>query len=233
MKLFYDGVNINKYGTFPYIEGFTTNTSFMAQGNINNYRKFYEENKTTVNNRPISLQVFDDTDENIIKNAIILNSYGTNVYVKIPIIKTNGNTNLPVICKLLQQGVKINITAIFTIEQCLNIYNIFKDFYNSINTPCIVSIFAGRISDTGVNPFEIIKFGCTLFSLFPKIEVLWAGCKEVCSVQNAIDSGCHIITIPDSILDKFSRKGKDLLTFSTETVISFHKDGVESNIIIE
>jgi|SRR5210317_359336 transaldolase len=227
IKIFYDGTNIIKYGTLDYISGFTTNTTLMKSSNNLNYHSFYEKNEDLINNRCISMQVFRDTDSDIYNDAKLISAYGNNVYVKIPIIKSNGNSNINIIKRLLDEGIKVNITAIFTEKQLLEIYDNIN-----VDTKVIVSIFSGRISDTCVNPCNIVEFGCKLFSNRDNIEILWAGCKDNLSLQHAINCGCDIITIPDSIIDRLSRVDTDLEKMSLETVYSFNKDGVEGNIII-
>lgn len=223
IKLFYDGTNIEKYGLVDYIQGFTTNTTIMVQGNELNYTSFYEKNKNLISNRPISFQLFSDDYSEMLLQAKKIAALGDNVYVKVPVIKSNGESNNFIIHKLLEEGIKLNITAIFTEEQLINLYDVLKHKPNNI----VLSIFAGRISDTGKNPFEIIQFAC---KLYPFAEILWAGCKEVLSIKHAIDAGCKIITIPDSIMDRLSRINKDLTEFSQETVLSFKKDGEKITI---
>lgn len=230
IDIFYDGTNIEKYGSLPYISGFTTNTSFMAQGNCLNYTSFYEKHKNIISSRPLSLQAFDENDEHLMASSEKISNIGSNVYVKVPVIKTSGSSNLNVIVNLLKKDIKVNVTAVFTIQQCIDIYTYIRNA--EVKTDCIVSIFAGRISDTGVNPYDIVKFACDLFKELPHVKILWAGCKEMASITNAMRAGCHIITIPDNILDRMDRKDKDLLQFSIETVRDFHDAAVKSNIVI-
>jgi transaldolase len=230
MKIFYDGTQLTKYALHPLIQGFTTNVTFMAQAKQTNYKNFYDTHSALINDRPISLQVFTDDDETIAHDAHTLTSFGPNIYVKIPIIKSNGASNLPIIERLLQENIKINVTAIFSIEQIKSLYSIVSQ--QNQTTPLVVSIFAGRISDTGTDPFPIVLFACTLFAHLPHIEVLWAGCKEVLSIEHAKRAGAAIITIPDSILDRLNRQGMDLTEFSKETVRSFNADGQNNHLTI-
>lgn len=230
IDIYYDGTNVEKYSKLPYVVGFTTNTSFMAQANELDYASFYAKHVANVNGRPISLQLYSDDDGEMVQDAHKIAEYGTNVFVKIPVQKANGTLNLPVVRHLLQQGIKVNITAIFTTQQLKEVYRMLCDV--STNTPVIVSIFAGRISDTGVDPSPIVTFGCKLLEDMKHVQVLWAGCKEVLSIQHAIHAGCHIITIPDGIMDRMNRLYKDLDEFSKETVASFQKDAVDKNILI-
>jgi len=230
IRLFYDGTNIEKYGRPNWIDGFTTNTSFMAQGGKTNYPEFYAANKEILAGRCISLQVFREDDSDIFADALKISAYGPNIYVKIPIVKSDGQSNTDVIVELLQKGIQVNVTAVFSPHQVVALYHQINK--QAIQTPTIVSVFAGRISDTCVDPFHIVKFIATLFKPLSQVEILWAGCKETLSIQNAMDSGCHIITIPDSILDRIGRTGKDLMEFSIETVKGFNKDGCDAKITL-
>ena len=229
IKVFYDGVLIEKYGKLPYVKGFTTNTSFMKAGNKLNYTTFFNENKETINNRPFSLQIFEDDYDKAYEQAMIITSLGDNVYVKVPIITSTGQSNIKLISKLLYDNIKVNITAIFTKDQI----DLINDLLNDISTPVIVSIFAGRIIDTCIDPAALLKYSSLLFKQLSHVEILWAGCKDIMSIKTAIDTGCHIITIPDSILDRVHRINKDLTEFSLETVQCFKHDAVQGNIILQ
>jgi len=232
IALYYDGTNIEKYAGLPYVSGFTTNTTFMAQANELDYAAFYERHVHNIRQRALSLQLYSEEEDQMLQDARKISSYGTHVYVKIPVQKSNGETNVPVIRTLLQQGVKVNITAIFTISQLKEVYRMLSSMEEGVMTPVIVSIFAGRISDTGVDPSPIVTFGCKLFEEMKNVQILWAGCKEVLSIQHAIHAGCHIITIPDGIMDRLNRLYKDLQEFSKETVSSFRKDAMDKHISI-
>jgi len=222
IKIFYDGTDIQKYGHDD-VKGFTTNTSFMKQAGKTNYTQFYEENKTVIDGRPISLQVWDENPMNQCREIAAL---GPNVWVKVPIVNSNGESNIESIEKMRQDGLSVNITAVFTKEQC----KILRSSLQKCSTPVIVSIFAGRISDTGADPFPIVQYAVNLYSDLEHVEVLWAGCKEVLSIRHAIRAGAQIITIPDSIISRLGRLDKDLNEFSIETARDFNKDGQSLNI---
>ena len=222
IDIYYDGTNIQKYAGLEFVKGFTTNTTFMVQGNELNYTEFYNKHKDRIGDRPISLQLFSDSSLDMVQQAKQISQLGENVYVKVPVINSLGDSNNAILEWLLFRNFKLNITAIFTEQQLLNLYDVVCD-----KEDVILSIFAGRISDTGRNPFEIVQFAC---KLYPKAKVLWAGCKETLSIQHAIDAGCKIITLPDSIMDRLSRMNKDLTEFSKETVISFKTDGEKITI---
>jgi transaldolase len=231
IKIFYDGTNIDKYAKLECVVGFTTNTSFMKADGKLNYREFMDTHRVSINERPISLQLFSDDYDEAYEQAKQISSLGTNVYVKVPVINSSGAYNKQLITNILEDNININVTAIFTITQVDALYEFIKDV-TTTNSKIVVSIFSGRISDTCVNPASIVSHATSKFSSFTNIEVLWAGCKEVLSIQHAVDCKCHIITIPDSILDRLSRINKDLTEFSLETVRSFKKDAIDGNIQI-
>jgi transaldolase len=214
IKIFYDGTSIEKYGKLPFVSGFTTNTTFMTQAHVTSYKAFYEQMKPFITGRSISLQLFSDDHETMKQQAKVIHAYGDNVYVKVPVVKSTGESNREIIQWLLEQGYKINITAIYTNEQLVSLFDLVRN-----REDVILSVFAGRISDTGRDPRDIVKFAS---ALYPKAAVLWAGCKEVLSIQHAIDCGCKIITIPDTIMDRMSRIGKDLTELSVETIKVFN-----------
>ena len=229
LKIFYDGCDLKKFAGYPDVLGFTTNTTIMRQSNQLNYKQFYEEHKNLIQDRPISFQIFSDNPEEVLQQAYRIHSLGKNIYVKVPVINSVGDSLLPVVKKLLSDGIQVNITAIFTKEQL----NLVRDTILDTNTPAIVSVFGGRISDTGVNPKDIISHAVSLFSSNRNIEVLWAGCKDNLVLQNARDVGCHIVTLPDAILTRINRIGQPLDNLSQDTVKSFLKDAIEGGIAIE
>jgi transaldolase len=218
VKLFYDGTDIAKYA--PVVVGFTTNTSFMKAAGKLSYTDFYNSTKEAVAGKPISLQAFDDDPT---EQALAISALGENVYAKIPVIDVTGAYNLEYIGALLAKGVRVNITAVFTIEQCERIAQTVSQYPNA---SVIVSIFAGRITDTAEDPLPIIRDAVRLFAgSCPCVEVLWAGCKTLLDVRKAKEVGCQIVTVPGDLLDKLGRIGKDLTQFSIDTVVGFKKDG--------
>ena len=228
-KIFYDGCDITKFGSYQGVVGFTTNTTIMRQSNQLNYKIFYEQNKDLINGRPISFQIFSNDKNEILLQAKMIYSIGNNIYVKVPVINSNGESLLDIIKILLDEGIKINITAVFTQDQIDLIQPIVLD----TKTPTIVSIFGGRISDTGVNPKDIISYAVNLFKDNLSVEVLWAGCKDNLVIKNADDIGCHIVTLPDTIMMRINRIGQPLNNLSQDTVKSFLKDALEGALRIE
>lgn len=226
MTLFYyDGNNIEKYANFPNVSGFTMNSTFIKQSGYTSYREFYNASYKFINNRPISLQV--TSDNTIIEDAKALSLFGSNVFVKVSILNSKGDSNLSVIKELLEQGIKINVTCVYTKQQILDTYEVL---YN-VNTPYIVSIFAGGISDTGLDPLPYIELAVDIFKSNPNAQILWAGVKDNVAIKNSIKVGCHIITIPDSVMDRLGRLDLDLHQMSIDKVKLFNIDA--SGIKIE
>jgi transaldolase len=227
-KIFYDGCDISKFGSYPNVVGFTTNTTIMRQSQQLNYKTFYEANKSLIDNRPISFQLFTDDPVVALEQARQIAGLGSNIYVKVPIMNSRGESFLSVAKQLLEEGIRVNVTAIFTKDQLSSVAAALSE----TKTPTIVSVFGGRISDTGVNPKEIVGFAVELFRENPTVEILWAGCKDNLVLQNARDVGCQIVTLPDAILSRINRLGQPLENLSQETVKSFLKDAVEGGLVI-
>jgi len=221
MTLFYyDGDKIEKYYNFPNVSGFTMNSTFIKQSGYSSYRDFYNANSKFINNRPISLQV--TSDNTIVEDAKALSLFGSNIYVKVSLLNSSGNSNLPVIKELLGQGIKINVTCVYTKQQIVDIYEVLHD----VNTPYIVSIFAGGISDTGLDPLPYIQLAVDTFRSNPNAQILWAGVKDNVAIKNSIKIGCHIITIPDSVMDRLGRLDLDLHQMSIDKVKLFNNDAI-------
>ena len=202
------------------VSGFTTNPSLMKSAGIKNYRDFGKEVVKEIKDMPISFEVFGDDEETILKEARELYTWSENVYVKVPVINTKGEFNGNIIKTLADEKVKLNITAIFTYKQVMDVLSVLNK-----DTPAIISIFAGRIADAGVDPIGIMKEAIKLAEDYPKVEILWASCRELYSIIEANDIGCHIITVPNNILKKIDLFGKDLNEYSIETVNDFFNDG--------
>lgn len=222
VKIYADGADLNsmlKEYEKGIVSGFTTNPSLMKSAGVKSYREFGKEVLNNIKDMPISFEVFGDDKETILKEAREIYTWGENVYVKVPVVNTKGEFNGDVIKELADNNVKLNITAIFTTEQV-------KEVLECLNkeTPAIISIFAGRIADAGVNPLDIVKESINMAKEYPNVEILWASCRELYNIIEADKVGCHIITVQNSILNKINLFGKDLTDYSIETVKAFFKD---------
>ena len=222
IKLFADGADIEdmrRLANFSYIQGLTTNPTLMAQAGIVNYEKFAREVLTFVKNKPISFEVFSDDFDDMERQANKIAGWGDNIYVKIPITNTQSISSAPLVKRLASNGVKLNVTAILTLEQVSIIHDAL-----SPDTPAIVSVFAGRIADTGRDPIPIMTAAKTLLADQPKTELLWASPREVLNIIQADQSGCDIITATPDILKKLSKLDYGLERFSLDTVRMFYDD---------
>ena len=229
VKVFYDGCGISTYASYPNVVGFTTNTTIMRQAKQFNYKTFYEAHKDLIDGRPISFQIFSDEPEVIVQQARLINELGTNIYVKVPVITSQGESLLPTIKSLLQEGIQVNITAVFTYLQIDDISTMLSSCTST--TKAIISVFGGRISDTGIEPRNIIRHAVQSVRDLTWVEILWAGVKDNLVIQYANEIGCHIVTVPDAIISRLNRIGQPLDTLSQDTVASFLKDGVELSIV--
>jgi len=223
VKIFYDGNNINKYVDYPNVVGITTNSTFIAQSGFTSYTKFMETYSEKIRDRPISLQVW--SEDNMANQARQLATLG-NVYVKIPVKNTCSEYNIPLINELLNDSVKVNITCVYTEAQL----NELKAGLVNTETPVIISIFAGGISDAGLDPLPTVIKAVQMFKDQPNINILWAGCKDNYSIVSADRVGCHIITLPDSIMDRINRIGTDLEKMTVDKVKLFNNDS--KNLLI-
>ncbi|WP_304576267.1 transaldolase [Romboutsia ilealis] len=222
VKIYADGADLNsmlKEYDKGLVKGFTTNPSLMKKAGVKDYKDFGKEVVSKITDMPISFEVFADDEELMIKEAREIATWSENIYVKIPVVNTKGKFNKNVINILSKENIKLNITAVFTIEQVKDILeNLEKDSH------VIISIFAGRIADTGVDPIDLVKESVELAKEYKNVEILWASCRELYNIFQAENSGCHIITVQNSILDKLDNVGKDLTKYSIETVQDFFKD---------
>jgi transaldolase len=222
VKLFADGAEkvgmLDMYKN-PMISGFTTNPTLMKKAGITDYEVFAKDILQTISDRPISFEVFSDDFSEMEKQALKIASWGKNVFVKIPVTNTKGQSSAPLVGKLSKQGVKVNVTAMFTTEQVGQFIPVLKD-----GPAANVSIFAGRIADAGVDPVPIMTKAVEMLKPYPHIELIWASPRELFNVVQADQVGCHIITATNDILKKLSSLGKDLNEFSLETVKMFYND---------
>ena len=222
IKLFSDGadlVDMQRLANLPYIKGLTTNPTLMTQAGINNYENFAKEVLLFLKEKPISFEVFSDEFDDMERQANKIAGWGDNIYVKIPVTNTQGVSSAALVKRLASNVVKLNVTAILTLEQVNTIHDAL-----SPDTPAIVSVFAGRVADTGRDPIPIMSAAKTLLADQPKTELLWASPREVLNIIQADQSGCDIITATPDILKKLSKLDYDLERFSLDTVRMFYDD---------
>ena len=226
IKLFADGAD--KQGILemyknPSIDGFTTNPTLMRKAGIIDYVTFAKEILDEITDKPVSFEVFADEYKEMEQQALKISKWGENVYVKIPVMNTKMMPSYELIRHLSLKGVKINITAIMTLEQVRMVSE------SVIGGPsCFVSVFAGRIADTGVDPVPLMRQALKILKIAPNAELLWASPREVLNVYQAESIGCPIITATNDILKKLNLKAKDLTEFSKETVQMFYQDAQAS-----
>lgn len=225
IKIFFDGTEIKENAKNEVIVGFTTNISFMKQAGISDYDSFIKESLKHSKGRPISFQLYDEEDEEIIKTARKICSYDNSIYVKIPVMKSNGEYNSKVIKQLHEEGLKINVTAIFYKEQIESLIECFTK-----DTPAIISIFAGRINDCGNNSSGIVNYAKEKFSHLKEVEILWAACRTVYNIIEAEQQGADIVTIPESVVKRINRLNDNIEDAGLKAVQQFRNDGIEGNI---
>jgi transaldolase len=222
IKIFADGANVTemkKIYSEGIVKGFTTNPTLMKKDGVKDYVAFAKDVLSEIKSMPISFEVFTDDFDSMERQAREIASWGDNVYIKIPITNTKGETSYELIKKLTSDGMKLNITAILTVEQVENVAdNIDSD------TPAIVSLFAGRIADTGRDPIPYVKKSIEILKSLPNAELLWASSRELLNIFQAEECGCQIITVTNDILKKLAMYDKDLKELSLDTVKMFYND---------
>jgi|TARA_B100000809_G_scaffold119709_1_gene117928 transaldolase len=218
---------IKKYNKYNLVKGFTTNPSLMRLAGAKNYKDYSKKILKICKNKPISFEVFSDDLNSMINQAYLINSWGKNVYVKIPVVNSRGKFTGKVIKELSNQGVKLNITAVYTFEQVKKIYKLLNK-----NTKSIISIFAGRMSDTGKDPIPVFKSSLNLTKKNKNIMILWASTREAYNFIQAKKLGSNIITMPPKIIDQIKNFGKSYKSLTINTVKNFLIDSKKSRFKI-
>ena len=225
IKIFADGADLEGIVDLyrkPYIKGLTTNPTLMRKVGVSDYETFARSVLESVTDKPISFEIFSDDFPQMRRQALKIRDWQDNVYVKIPITNTKGESALSLITDLAQENVKVNVTAILTEEQVEGVAGALRK-----DVPAVVSVFAGRIADTGVDPVPAMKKSLALLQALPEAELLWASVREVLNMFQAADCGCHIVTVPHDILAKAAKLGGlDLQELSLDTVKMFYQDAV-------
>ena len=218
---------IKKYNKKKIVKGFTTNPSLIRKAGAKNYEDYSKKILKICKNKPVSLEVFADDFESMINQGLKINEWGKNVYVKVPVVNTKNRFTGKVISELNRRGVKLNITAVYSFKQTNKILN-------SINkkSKVIISIFAGRAADAGKDPIPQFLKSIKYAKKYKNVEILWASVREPYNFIQSKQIGCHIITVPPSIIDKIENFGKSLNILTKETVSNFYDDSVKSKFNI-
>lgn len=230
ISIYADGADLSemvKLSKINFIDGLTTNPSLMRAAGVKDYKNFAKDILKKIKTKPISFEVFSDDLLEMEKQALKISKWGKNINVKIPITNSKGVKTKSLIQKLSRSGIICNVTAIFTLNQ-------IKDLMNNMdkNSNIILSIFAGRVADSGRDP-EILMTECSKYlKKFKNAKLLWASTREIFNIYQAARSGCHIITVPDNLLSKLNLINKNLNLFSKETVQMFYKDALKSKFKI-
>ena len=222
VKIFADGADkagmLEMYAK-PFIKGLTTNPTLMRKAGITDYRGFAREVLTEITQKPISFEVFSDDFDDMERQALEIASWGDNVYVKIPVTNTRQQFAGPLISRLARRGVKVNVTALMTLTQVGAVVAALDP-----GVPSYVSVFAGRIADTGRDPVPLMAAAVELLKVNPSAELIWASPRELLNIFHADQVGCHVITVTNDILKKLSLLDYDLAAYSLDTVVMFHDD---------
>jgi transaldolase len=231
VKLFADGAD--KVGMLemyrkPFVKGFTTNPTLMRKAGVTDYRAFAREILEAIPDRPISFEVFSDDFDEMERQAREIATWGENVYVKIPITNTHREPAYDLVRSLSHEGVKVNVTAMMTLEQVRAVADALRS-----GAPSCVSVFAGRIADTGVDPMPIMAESVRILADVPGAELIWASPRELLNVFQADSVGCHIITATNDILKKLDLIGKDLADYSLDTVKMFFNDAAQAGFTLD
>ena len=226
VKIFADGAD--KAGMLemyekPFIKGLTTNPTLMKKAGITDYRTFCKDILTSIKDKPLSFEVFSDDFSKMERQALEIASWGENVYVKIPITNTKQLPCYDLVKRLVAKKVKLNVTALMTLDQVRNVVVSLDP-----NIPSYVSVFAGRIADTGYDPVPMMAKAVDILKAAPASELIWASPRELLNIFQADDIGCHVITVTNDILKKLSLVGYDLDQYSLDTVKMFYKDAVDA-----
>jgi transaldolase len=226
VKIFADGAELDgilELYRNPYITGFTTNPTLMRKSGISDYEKFSRQVLEHIPDRPISFEVFSDEFDEMERQARKIAAWGGNVYVKIPVTNTRRESSVELVRRLAMEGIQLNVTALMTLEQVKIISAALEN-----HAPSYISVFAGRIADTGRDPMPLMKEAVQIMSPHQSQELIWASPRELLNIFHADEIGCHVITVTHDILKKLVLAGKDLDEYSLDTVKMFHEDALKA-----
>ena len=226
VKIFADGADMDgilELYSNPIIQGFTTNPTLMRMSGISDYEKFSRQLLEKISDRPISLEVFSDEFDEMERQALKISGWGDNVYVKIPVTNTRRESSVDLVRNLADKGVKLNVTALMPLDQVKAVSAALKN-----NVPSYISVFAGRIADTGRDPMPLMKEAVQIMSPYNNQELIWASPRELLNIFHADEVGCHVITVTHDVLKKLTLLGKDLDEYSLDTVKMFRSDAIKA-----
>lgn len=229
-KIFADGADLEhilRLSADPLIKGFTTNPTLMWKAGLTHYEDFAARLLEQITEHPISFEVFGDDEDEIRRQGRLIAGWGENVYVKIPVTTTDGTPMTSLVRELSEDGIKVNVTALFTPRQVTDITEAVAD-----GAPSYISVFAGRIADAGLDPIPIMRESLEIMRAAPRAELIWASPREILNLVQADAIGCHIITMTADLIKKGASLGKDLEQFSLETVQMFHGDAVSAGFAL-
>ena len=230
VKIFADGADLDvilALAADKRIAGFTTNPTLMWKAGLTNYEEFAHRLLERITRHPISFEVFADDVDEMRRQARMIAGWGENVYVKIPVSTTTGEPMAPLVRQLSEDGVKVNVTAVFTTAQVELITEAVKD-----GAPSYISVFAGRIADAGIDPVPLMGRAVNIMVKAPRSELIWASPREILNVVQADQVGCHIITVTHDLIKKLDLLGKDLEQYSLETVQMFRRDALAAGFTV-
>ena len=230
VKIFADGANLQallELADHPQIAGFTTNPTLMRQSGVSDYEGFARKLLERIGDRPVSFEVFADEHKEMLRQARLIASWGSNVYVKIPVTDTRGNSTAAVVRELTDGGVHVNVTALMTLSQVEAVTSTLAG-----GSRAVISVFAGRVADTGRDPLPLMRAALETVAPYPELELLWASPREILNVRQADNLGVDIITLTHELLKKLMLLGRDLDAFSLETVRMFHNDAVTAGYLL-
>lgn len=230
VKIFADGADLAGMLALyrqPYIKGFTTNPTLMRKAGISDYRGFAKEVLASIPDRPISFEVFSDEFPEMEQQAREIASWGQNVYVKIPVTNTRGDSACDLVRRLSHAGVRLNVTALLSLAQVRDVVAAVAG-----GAPSCISVFAGRVADTGYDPVPLMTAAVEMLKVAPDAELIWASPRELLNIFQADAIGCHIITVTHDILKKLSNVGRDLEDYSLDTVKMFHSDATQAGFVL-
>jgi transaldolase len=230
VKIFADGANLQailELADHPHITGFTTNPTLMRGSGVSDYEGFARKLLEHITNRPVSFEVFADEHIEMVRQARLIASWGSNVYVKIPVTDTCGKSTAAVVRELAGSGVHLNVTALMTLAQVEAVTSTLAG-----GPRAVISVFAGRVADTGTDPVPLMRAALEAMAPYSELELLWASPREILNVRQADDLGVHIITVTHDLLKKLPLLGRDLDAFSLETVRMFHNDAVTAGYLL-